>query len=447
MKHMLGRMACAVMLVLASDAPVALAAASNVWRLANSARQGAMGGACRALADDAIAPLCNPAGIGFQEGATFQMNGALGLLHTRYEDPENDGRNGSEGGAGVGGLGDFGFTHRLGDSRFGYGLGFYTLVGTRMKYDINTTLLTASGTRTESFDFTLIHQRLIPSIAFQVTDNLALGAGYVRAMQTYAHAQPIRLSGAAEPSSLAGANFYLDADTDGWGQGGIFGALLKLGEKTRLGASYTTHMKVKLKGRTESTLRNNPTLVPFGIADGARNNYATSGTMRIPQVVSAGISHQARPDLLLAFDWQWFDWSNADALHLYLYDGSNASINAVIGQNIRDALLYDFRDAFTYQFGAEYTPSPRLALRAGYIFATNPVRDLTIQPTQNGNLQHTISLGAGTQMEGWDMDVAWSHSFFNIQGVDNSDVAGGEFNSSQTGTGADLLFLSLTKKF
>jgi long-chain fatty acid transport protein len=423
------------------------AAASNVWRLANSARQGAMGGTCRSLADDGIAPLCNPAGIAFQEGATLHFNGALGLLHARYEDPENDSRNGTEGGAGVAGLGDFGFTQRLGDSPFGYGIGFYTVAGSRMKYDINTTLLTASGTRTESFDFTLIHQRLIPAVSFRVMDNLSLGAGYIRAYQTYAHAQPIRLSGAAQPSSLAGANFYLDADTDGWGQGGVFGVLCQLDEKTRIGAAYTTHMKVKLKGRTESTLRNNPTLAPFGISDGDRNNYATSGTMRIPQVVSVGISHQARPDLLLAFDWQWFDWSNSDVLDLYLYDGSNAAINAVIGQNIRDSLLYDFRDAYTYQFGVEYTPSPKLALRGGYIFGTNPVRDLTVQPTINGNLQHTISLGAGTQAVGWDVDVAWSHSFFHVQGVDRTNVAGGEFNDSQTGTGADLLFLSLKKRF
>lgn len=423
------------------------AAASNVWRLANSARQGGMGGTCRAMADDAIAPLCNPAGMAFQSGATLQLNGALGLLHARYEDPQNDNRHGTEGGAGVGGLGDFGFTHRIGDSPFGYGMGFYTTTGARLKYDLNTTLLTASGTRTESFDYTLIHQRLIPAMSFQVTHDLAIGAGYVRAYQTYAHAQPIRLSSSTEPASLAGANFYLDADTDGWGQGGVFGALLKLGEKTRIGASYTMHMKVKLKGRTEATLRNNPTLVAFGITDGTRNNYATSGTMRIPQVLSAGVSHQVRPDLLLAFDWQWFDWSNTDGLHLSLYDGNNAAVNAVIGQNIRDVLKYDFRDAFTYQFGAEYTPSPRLALRAGYIFSTNPVKDLTIQPTLNGTLQHTISLGAGTQVWGWDTDVAWSHSFFHVQGVETSDVAGGEFNNSETGTGADLFFLSLTKRF
>ena len=425
----------------------AFAAASNVWRLANSARQAGMGGTCRSLADDGIAPLCNPAGIAFQKGATLHLNGVLGLIHARYEDPQNDSRPGTEGGAGIAALGDFGFTHHVGESPFGYGLGLYTVAGTRLKYDIDSTLLTASGTRTENFDITLIHQRLIPSVAFRVTDNFAIGGGYIEAYEIYSHAQPLRLSGAAEPASLVGANFYLDANTDGWGESGVFGAMYRFGDRTRIGAAYTMPMKVKLKGRSEATLRNNPTLIPFGIADGARNNYATSGTMRIPQVVSLGVSHQVRPDLLLAFDWQWFNWASSDALLLYLYDGSNAAINAVIGPNIRDALKYDFRDAYTYQFGVEYTPSPLLALRAGYIFATNPVRNLTIQPTLNGNLQHTISLGAGTKVKGWDVDAAWSHSLFHIQGVDRSDVAGGEFNDSQTGTGADLFFLSLKKQF
>ena len=423
------------------------AAASNVWRLANSARQAGMGGTCRSLADDGNAPLCNPAGIAFQKGATLQLNGVLGLVRTRYEDPQNDARDGGEAGAGIAGLGDFGFTHHIGDSPFAYGLGFYTVAGARMKYDIDSTLLSASGTRTESFDFTLIHQRLIPAVALRVTDHFAIGGGYAEAYETYAHAQPLRLSGATEPASLAGANLYLDADTDGWGESGILGALLKLDEKTRIGASYALPMKVKLKGRAEATLRNNPTLIPFGINSGDQNNYAVSATMRIPQVVSLGVSHQARPDLLLAFDWQWFDWSSSDALLLYLYNGSNAGINAVIGPNIRDALKYDFRDAYTYQFGAEYTPSPRLALRAGYIFSTNPIRNLTLQPTLNGNLQHTISLGAGTKVKGWDVDTAWSHSFFHNQGVTNSDVAGGEFNNSKTGLGADLFFLSLKKQF
>ena len=178
------------------------AAASNIWRLANSARQAGMGGTCRSLADDGIAPLCNPAGIAFQKGATLHLNGALGLVHMRYEDPQNDSRDGGEGAAGVAGLGDFGFTHRIGDSPFGYGLGFYTVAGTRLKYDIDSTLLTASGTRMESFDITLIHQRLIPSVAFRVTDNLAIGAGYAEAYEIYAHAQPLRLSGAADRKSV-----------------------------------------------------------------------------------------------------------------------------------------------------------------------------------------------------------------------------------------------------
>ena len=84
----------------------AMGAASNTIRLANSARQAAMGGTCRALTADGISPLCNPAAIVFQEGSTFQMNGGLLLTKTRYEDPENDSQSGGKGSAGVNGLGD-----------------------------------------------------------------------------------------------------------------------------------------------------------------------------------------------------------------------------------------------------------------------------------------------------------------------------------------------------
>lgn len=432
----------------------AMGAASNTIRLALNARQGAMAGTCRAFTDDGITPLCNPAGIVMQEGAVLQSNGALLLSTTRYEDPQNEPQSGGKTGAGTNGLGDFGLIHKIGNSPFGYGIGVYTYSGLRLKYDINSTLLTATGTEKSSFDVTLIQQRIVPALAMKVTDNLAFGGGFVFAYQTYAQAQPLQMSTQAEPAALAGLHGYIDADTDGWGEGGVFGAMWKLDEKTRLGAAYTTKMTVKAKGKAELTFRNNPTLIPFGIQDKARAGYDVSTSFKWPQVLSLGIAHQPREDLLLAFDWQWFDWSRAgDSLPLILTNGDNAAVNAVViangsnGGQMRDPLKVDLRDVFTYQFGGEWKPKSNLALRAGYVFATNPIKNLTIQPLLDVNIQHTMSFGAGTDVRGWGVDVAWSHSFFHNQGAEYSDVEGGEFTGSKTGTGADFLFLSLTKRF
>ena len=431
----------------------ALAALSNSVRLATGAREAGMGGACHALADDGSAPLCNPAGMAFQEGKTLDLNGALTLSHLFYEDPQNESRDGGEGASGVNGLGDFGFVHHLDGTPMAYGLGFYTYAGSRMKYDINSTLLVPAGAETTNFDLTLIHQRIIPSIAFRLSDDIAVGGGYISAYQTFAAATPFQFQSTIRPSGLAGEHVFLDADTDGWGEGGVFGALVKLGKRTRLGVSYTTQMKVKLKGRSEFTVRNSPVLASLGIAEGTRTNLATSATWKWPQVLGVGISHQASDQWLFAFDWQWFDWSSAgDKIEMIFYDGSdplvNATLLAVTGTNtIRDQLKLYYQDAFVYQFGAEYRPSERLTLRAGYIFSTNPVSNEIVSPLTNGILQHTISLGAGTKVQGWDLDVAWAHAFLHEQVVETSAVQGGEFNSSQTSAGGDLLFLTVRKRF
>jgi len=427
---------------------------SNAVRLAFGAEEAGMGGACVSLADDGDAPVCNPAGMVFQEGFTATSDGALILAHPHYEDPQNPYIDGFEGGAGVGGFSDGGFVHRLKSLPVAYGIGLYTYSAIRMKYDFNTTLLTATGAEQRDVDMTLIHDRVIPSIAVQVTDNLALGAGYIRAYQTFSYATPGQFGNLVKPSALDGVNFYTDYHVDGWGQGGIFGALLKLGKKTQFGVSYTTKMAVEMNGRDEVIFQNNP-LFPAPIStNGTRNNYAIAMTWKWPQVLRTGVSHQLRDDLLLAFDWQWFDWSRAnDKLEYVLSNGNNAAVNAVadaVGANgggIREAIRLDARDAHVFHFGTEYRPSERVKLRAGYVFSNNPVPDRTVSPLYSGNFMHTISLGAGTKVKTWDVDVAWSHTYLHTQVVETSEIEGGEFNFSETSNGADIFFLSLTKKF
>ena len=448
-----GLSAVCVMVGACIGGQAAVASVSNTVRLSYSARQAGMGGVCRSLADDGIAPLCNPAGMGFQEGRTLDLNGALGLTNLHYEDPQNDARSGGEGDAGVSGLPDFGFTHHVGHSPFAYGLGFYTYGASRMKYDINSTLLVSSGSEATDNNLTLIHQRIMPAVAVQVTDDLALGAAYVRAYQTTAGATPLQFQTTVKPAGIAGEHVFLDADTDGWGQGGAFGALVKLGKRTRAGVSYTMPMRVKLKGRSEITVRNSPVFAALGIPEGTRANYATSITWKWPQVLGLGISHEPNEQWLFAFDWQWFDWSwAADKIELIFSEGNNALVNStlqsVTGTNtIRDQLKLQLRDAFVYHFGTEYRPSECLALRAGYIFSTNPVPDGTVRPLVNGNVQHTIALGAGTKVRAWDVDVAWSHTYLNEQVVEFSEVQGGENNFSQTSAGGDLFSLTLRKRF
>ncbi len=438
----------AVALAIVAGGSSALAGYSNTIRLAVGARQAGMGAAYRSIADDGTAPLYNPAGMGFQEGSTVNFDNGIILAHINYEDPQNEFRPGTEGSAGVGAFPDFGIVHKFANWPFAIGFGSYNYSAIRMKYDITSTIL-ASGGEQANFNFDLMHSRMIPSLAWQVNDSLSLGGGYIRAFQYFAQATPYQFQGTVNPSALTGVNFYTDFDSTGWGQGGIFGALAKLGEKVRVGVSYTTKMVVKLKGRDEVTLRNNPGLIPFGISDGTRNNYAITLPWKWPQVLGTGISYQADEKWLLAFDWQWIDWSWAADKQEYILDnGNNATVNAVVGNGtIRDNFKQDARDAFIYHFGTEYKPKEHVALRAGYIFSNNPVRSATLTPLFNGNFQHTISLGFGTKLFGWELDNAWSHTFMNEQVVETSAIQGGEYNFSQTSNGNDIFFFSAKKRF
>ena len=453
MKKALVGLCCAALGVL-SGGSAAFAGYSNTIRLAYGAKEAGMGGTCVSLAEDSIAPLCNPAGMAFQEGMTTDNNLALITAHPHYEDPQNPYIDGFEGGAGVGGFSDGGFVHKLKDAPIAYGIGLYTYSAIRMKYDLNTTLLTATGTEQRDVDMTLIHLRLIPSVAVQVTDFLSLGGGYIGGYQTFSYATPTQFGNLVKPSALDGVNTYTDYDVDGWGHGGVFGALLKLGKKTRIGVSYTTRMLIELDGRDEVVFQNNP-LFPAPVStNGTKENYAISMTWKWPQVLDVGVSHELRDDLLLAFDWQWIDWSRAnDKLEYVLSNGNNAAVDAVTnsvgstGGGIRETVRQDMQDAHVFHFGAEYRPSPKLALRTGYVFSNNPVPDGTVSPLFSGNFMHTLSFGAGTKIKNWSIDAAWSHTFMNKQVVERSDIEGGEFNFSETSNGADIFFLSLGRKF
>ena len=431
----------------------AFAGFSNSLRLSHSARQAGMGGVCVAIADDGMAPVCNPAGMAFQEGRVLSSENTLAFPHFEYSDPENRERSGTEGGNGVGTLNDLGFVHRLGDLPLSYGVGLYTYSAARMKYDLNTSLLVPSGTERVDFDLFMTHHRLITALAMQLGPAVSIGGGYIAGYQQYNISLPDQYSTSVEPTGVAGLKGYVDADAEGWGQGGVFGAQVKLGPRTRLGASYTMPMWVRLEGDYEITVRNDPSLVPFGVFEKDRAKFDFSAIYKWPQVASVGAAHQVTDRWLVAADWQWIDWSEAaDAFDYTVSNVDHPGVRAVLTAlgstgDAREQVTLDARDAFVYQFGTEYQAHPRLVLRGGYSYATNPIKRERVMPLFNGVIQHTLALGAGTRLGVWDIDLAWNHAFTNHVAVSTSAIEGGDFNQSKTSAGADLLFLGVRTRF
>ena len=422
---------------------------SGAIRLAIGARAAAIGGAYRSIADDGNALFYNPGGMGFIDKSVFNLDGGLILARPSYSDPQNSGSDGNEGSSGIGGFPDFGVVGQLGDSplRFGFSSNTYTAI--RMKYDINSAAAaaTAGSTALADFDLNLVHNRLTSGLAYQVADWFSFGAGYIFAYERFGQKLPAEFTSGVEQesgsTSLAGTDYIEKRDLDGFGHGGIFGVLVKVGEKTQIGASYTTRMLVHLQG-------NQYVEVASGPFDGQTIHYDIKQPSEWPQVFGTGISHQFTDRLLGAFDFQWIDWSNAyDKGISYSTGGSNPTLTSVVGKTVMDTTPRDADDAFVFHFGGEYKAWENTAFRAGYIYATNPIPDNTLTPLFNGNLQHTISLGLGKNLNDWDIDAAWSHTFTHKQNVGTSLVSSGEaeYNNSSTSNGNDIFFLSFKKPF
>lgn len=423
----------------------ATAGYSNAIRLAIGARSTGMGGAYRSISDDGNALFYNPGGMGFIDNSVMNIDGGLIWANPTYRDPQNSEQDGGKGSSEIGGFPDFGVVSQLGESplRFGFSANTYTSI--RMKYDIQAAAAhaTAGSTALADFNLNLTHQRVTSGLAYQVADWLSLGAGYILAYEQFGQALPNEFTPSVAPSALNGVDYIEDRELDGFGQGGIFGALVKVGEKTRVGISYTTKMDVELHG-------NQFVEIASGAFDGQRIEYDIDQVSQWPQVVGIGISHQFADQLLAAFDFQWIDWSTAyDKATSISREGNNTTITSVVGTTIRDFSLRDFNDALVFHFGGEYQALENMAVRAGYIYSTNPVPDDTFTPLVIGNFQHTISLGLGTTLGGWGIDAAYSHTFANEQSVGVSAVSTdeAEFNNSTIENSNNIFFLSFRRPF
>ena len=198
--------------------------------------------------------------------------------------------------------------------RFGFaGYGVSGLgVDYRNKFDLDTT--PGNGTQDMYTDLSIM--KIAPNLAYMITPNLSIGASLHIDMGVL---------------DLG----YKDGTSTGWALGGQVGAIYKNGPVS-LGLVYVTPQKVKHDG-----------VYDF---DG---NGADTLSLESPQTVGFGIAVEPiQKTLLFEVNAKWVNWSDA------------------IGY--RD---FDWRDQWVFAIGTQYKPTPKLALRAGFNYGRNPVKE------------------------------------------------------------------------
>lgn len=192
-----------------------------------------------------------------------------------------------------------------------------------------------------------------PLISYQITDFLSVGGG------------PIFVTGSVNfnrnlsrtLTDIDGNRSEVTIDASGvneWGWSA--GAFFKATEDLNVGVNYRSEIIMNAEGG-EADFQNIPNtpLAPF-------SDTTFDAQLPLPAELTVGLAYNLNEKWLLAFDFNRTFWGVYESLDIEFADGR-------VSENPRG-----YEDANTWRFGAQYTATDKLTLRAGYYLDESPVQ-------------------------------------------------------------------------
>jgi len=381
------------------------------------ATQKGMAGAVTAAPEDAVTAVTNPAGMAVI-GSRADFNGEFFMPRRLLDFSEPDFFAGQAeqtgGGSELYALPALGWTAPAfnRDDVF-FGGGFYATGGLGVDYDVIDAGLLDSASVSSTFIFAKVQ----PAIAWNVNEQLAVGAGVsidwqlLDVQQTFGAA--ILQSGyGLDP----GVNLDLGRAVGVYGLGANIGAIYKVNDMVTAGFSYTSKQVFpEMKYRVRSgDVRNLP-------VDGVYlGSLESDGVVRMdlefPQQFALGVAVTPMEALTLEFDVKWINWSDThDAVPLR----GNFTLHDPLGTQADSSassidLNFGWDDQWVFAVGGRYAVNDALTLRAGYEYAKSPIdeKDVFNNIAFPVTVEQHIGLGAtynlGTH---WGISAAYMRAF------------------------------------
>ena len=346
------------------------------------ARALGLGGAYVAQSDDATAVFHNAAGIGFLKGRQLSLGASLIYRSTDFEGaspfPGDAFRETSAHGLGLPPA--FDYAQRL-TPKLVAGIGLHVPFELRSGWANRETsysgrfLVKSAGIRSTSLN---------PTLAYQLADRLAVGAGLdVRLTHfDFEHNVPLinpftqRVQDVAALDVRGGRHLSLGYNV---------GVLAKPAEGLAIGVAYRSGVRAELTGDAE--LSRLPTGSPQFDALVARRYsqdvVAASTSLALPALVSVGAQYGWR-DWLVSAQLDLQRWSSFEALPLQL-DGP---------PELSRTQRLEFANSQVYRVGVERRLTDALTLRGGYFLDRTPVPTETLGPLFPEATRHCASVGA-----------------------------------------------------
>lgn len=386
------RRALSGMLILAAATAGGAAHAGGIGRPnVISARAFGWGGAFTAVADDPSALHYNPAGLALQPRDAIMVGAEFIIAPRRYtpitrdpstgelvrgEDQEPENRPNI--------LPAIGYVTRLPSggvpSRLAIGVGLWNTFGGALNYPKSDGAPALDHTTTAVLE-------LVPGVAYEVNDFLAVGAAFRLGFGIFS-VEATKLPADGEFSAF------------GVGAGASVGIMLRPARGLQVGLAWRSPLTTSTSGSGKLDLAGNGQFTSVDVAH----------KQEWPQQLSLGVSFRLTPTLRLSAQGDWTDWSRVNQI-VVEFPGQP-------GLTQLTTFRVDFHDNYAVHGGAELELSPRVALRGGYTFDTNAVPDRTIERQYLDGPKHAVALGGGYQLaRSWRIDTAFEYIFGSVRTV------------------------------
>jgi long-chain fatty acid transport protein len=195
----------------------------------------------------------------------------------------------------------------------------------------------------------LLGMSVMPSISYQATDWLSIGAG-LNAMYGY-------LDSDIAVNNGIGADGEMNLHDAVWGLGANVGVLIQAGERTRFGVDYLSAVDLDFKDRPSFTGLG-PVLGPI-----LANPRELDLSVTVPQSVMVSAWHELNERWALMANFGWQDWSEFGQVQVGVEAGGTTTLDL------------QYQDTFHGALGVQYRASDQWLLSGGVAYDSSAVAD------------------------------------------------------------------------
>lgn len=318
-----------------------------------------------------------------------------------------------------------GYAQRLGTSRWSVGVGAFAQGGMGVDFrDVEVAPTMMPGLKDDIMS-EIGFVRLSPTVAYNVTDKLTMGASLFAGYAT--------LKYDFFPNTMG----HKVRDLTSFTFSGRFGLNYQINDKWSIGATYTSESTIDFEDGELTQM--------FPGMGKVKYNDVKMDGFTWPRQVEVGAAYRVTPKLLLALDLSWINWDSA--ISTVTVTASDPD-NSMAPDKMKIPFEMDWDDQIVVAIGAEYDLTESFTIRAGYNYGNSPVSSPGLSPLFPALVEHHATVGCTYTVGSWDLDFAYEHAFTNTETNDGTpDPNTNPFYGSEVSHTMDTVSFMVSYRF